>query len=166
MTVLWHCPSLIWAPPVCASWWLMCLVITAVRGEELTWALRPQSICMIMILSSLLDYYSYYNTEQESTLKQMLGGLCTVSGSEPKPTYLHSYLHGNPAALPLFLFLHPSCSLVRPPSSPFEIKSQPLCKLWSITWTNLFSRGDSDILMKVQLQSERSQAPPISDAGL
>lgn len=71
---------------------------------------------------SELDYYSYNNTEQESTLKQMLGALCRSFGMEPKSTYLHSYLHGNPAApsLPfLFLSLTPL-----PPSlsSPFEIK--------------------------------------------
>lgn len=56
------------------------------------------------------DYYSYYNTEQESTLKQMLGALCSAFGTEPNPTYLHSYLHGNPAARSLFFssVFHPS----------------------------------------------------------
>lgn len=54
------------------------------------------------------DYYSYYNTEQESTLKQMLGALCRASGTEPNPTYLHSYLHGNPAAQSLSFSSSPS----------------------------------------------------------
>lgn len=130
------------------------------------------------------DYYSYNNTEQESTLKQMLGALCRASGTEPNPTYLHSYLHGNPAAQSLFfffffsLFFHPltlpvsvipTLSLSLPPSFPpslppllpwlFEIKYPLSCKLWSIKCTNLFSCGDSDILMQVHLhRDEKSQA--------
>lgn len=85
------------------------------------------------------DYYSYYNTEQESSLKQMLGALCRASGTEPNPTYLHSYLHGNPAAQSLSFFspaLKPSlsfCPLILPASThlhplafPAPLSSPPL----------------------------------------
>lgn len=137
------------------------------------------------------DYYSYNNTEQESTLKQMLGAFCRAFGTEPNPTYLHSYLHGNPAARSLFffffsLFLSPRpcfCPLAQlrsacvhtftfplclslPPClpSPFEIKYPLSYKLWSIKRTNLFSWGDSDILMQVQLhRDEKGQASRISE---
>lgn len=52
----------------------------------------------------------------------MLGALCRASGKEPNPTYLHSYLHGNPAAqsLPSFsssLSLSFSPPLILPPRS-------------------------------------------------
>ena len=134
------------------------------------------------------DYYSYNNTEQESTLKQMLGALCRAFGTEPNPTYLHSYLHGNPAAQSLFLFFfslflsalpyflppHSACvyTLTSPlflfaPSflpSLFEIKYPLSYKLWSIKRTNLFSRGDSDIRTQVQLhRDEKGQANRISE---
>lgn len=130
------------------------------------------------------DYYSYNNTEQESTLKQMLGALCRAFGMEPKPTYLQSYLHGNPAAqsfsLPSFLSFTPPlilppfsdcvCTFTFPLSLPlslsslFEIKEPLSHKLWSIKSTNLLSWGDSDILMQVQLhRREKGQASCISE---
>lgn len=132
------------------------------------------------------DYYSYNNTEPESTLKQMLGALCRAFGTEPNPTYLHSYLHGNPAAQSLFFFfsiflsplscfcpltllvsihLHPYLPTSLPfLPSLFEIKYALSYKRWSIKRTNLFGRGDSDILMQVQLHTdEKGQASRISE---
>lgn len=75
------------------------------------------------------DYYSYNNTEQESTLKQMLGALCRAFGSEPNPTYLHSYLHGNPAAQSLSFFF----------SSLFSFSFAPSLCLQPYIYTPLLS---------------------------
>ena len=96
-------------------------------------------------------------------------------GTEPKPTYLHSYLHGNPAAQSFSSspsFLHPSLAsalslcLCLYIFSPRCLKSNP-CSHINLDQSNLlilFSRGDTDILMQVQLhRDEKGQALRISE---
>lgn len=186
--------------PVRLRWWLGRGVITAITPSWLrflssaratTWRLqgymRDHDPVWWGNRPSERDYYSYYNTVKESTLKQMLGALCRAFGTEPNPTYLHSYLHGNPAAQPLSffffsVFLSPlslafafslrSCLYIYIPPSYVSLLLSPDClksntysrKLWSIKHTNLFSWGDSDILMQIQLhRHEKGQASRISE---
>lgn len=80
------------------------------------------------------DYYSYNNTEQESTLKQMLGALCRASGTEPDSTYLHSYLHGNPAALSLTLLFSLPLQSVPPFAFAPHTHSHPALCLSNFTF--------------------------------
>lgn len=117
--------------------------------DPVWWAERP----------SERDYYSYNNTEQESTLKQMLGALCRAFGTEPKSTYLHSYLHGNPAAPSLpFFFLSLLLSLLR---SPLRLKSNSRPHINFDQSNTLICRagGDSAILTQARLHGdEKGQA--------
>lgn len=89
----------------------------------------------------------------------MLGALCRASGSQPKSTYLHSYLHGNPAAPSLpFFFLSLFLSLLRSPPC-LKSNSRPHINFDQSTALICRAGGDSDILMQARLHGdEKGQA--------
>lgn len=57
--------------------------------------------------------------------------LCRGFGTEPNSTYLHSYLHGNPAAQPFYSSLHPSLLALPVPLTPPLPTLAPNLAFWN-----------------------------------
>lgn len=97
----------------------------------------------------------------------MFGALCRASGTEPKSTYLHSYLHGNPAApsLPFFIL----SLLLSLPRSALRLKSNSRPHINSDQSDALICRagGDSGRMRQARLHGDgKGQASCVRRPGV